>query len=78
MLGAREGLMQSDDAANSCFLVLEDEAHAKNSEGSGVSPRLCNSTCSRMANTGMPTNSVSMCMLQFQISNQYKHFNNIE
>ena len=77
MFGARGGLTQSDYAANSCFLVLEDEAHAKNSEGSGVSPRLCNSTCSRMANTGMPTNSVSMCTLQFQISNHYKYFNNI-
>ena len=31
-----EGLTQSDYAANSCFLVLEDEAHAKNGEGSGV------------------------------------------
>ena len=36
MFGARGGLTQSDYAANSCFLVLEDEAHAKNGEGSGV------------------------------------------
>ena len=33
-----EGLTQSDYAANSCFFVLEDEAHAKNDEGRGVSP----------------------------------------